>query len=157
MEQIDYAHLEENLANARRFIDEILGGANPSAFDDLVADGIRVTTILKPTGVIEGKGEYLQVLGQTVSGQFANRELIVEDIAPLLDGRILARVSATSTHVGEVFGIPPTHRRITMRELLLMRFRHGKIVELMTGSLIPPDFEMLFAPAISQMVFGNEI
>jgi hypothetical protein len=156
MEQADTALLEENLASARRFIDEILGGAAPSAFDDLVADDIRVTTILKPAGVIEGKGEYLQVLGQTVSGQFADRELIVEDIAPLLDGRILARVAATSTHVGEVFGIPPTYRRITMRELLLMRFRHGKIVELVTGTLIPPEFEMLLAPAISQMVFGEQ-
>jgi predicted ester cyclase len=156
MEQVDYALLEENLACARRFIDEILGGANPSAFDDLVADDIRVTTILKPTGVIEGKGEYLHVLGQTVSGQFADRELIVEDIAPLLDGRILARVAAKATHVGEVFGIPPANRRITMRELLLMRFRHGKIVELVTGTMIPPEFEMLLAPAISQMVFGGQ-
>jgi ketosteroid isomerase-like protein len=157
MEQADHALLEDNLAIARRFIDEILGAADPSTFDDLVADDIRVTTILKPTGVIEGKSEYLHVLGQTVSGQFANRELIAEDIAPLLDGRVLARVTAKFTHVGEVFGIPPTQQRITMRELLLMRFRDGKIIELVTGSLIPPEFEMLFAPAIRELVFGTWI
>jgi hypothetical protein len=152
MEQADPRIIQENLVSARRFIEEVLGGANPNAFDDLVADDIRVITILKPGGVIEGKGEYAQVLGQTVSGQFAGREIVIEDVAALLDGRVMARIVAKATHVGEVFGIAATQRRIAMHELLLMRFRDGRLAELFAGSLNPLEFEMLFAPAISRIV-----
>src|ERR1700733_11984717 len=123
MDQVDLHIAEENLALAHRFIDEVLDGKNPNAFDELVADDIRVTTVLKPGGVIEGKGEYVRVLGETMSGQFADRVLTVLDVAPLMDGRIMARLQAVATHAGEVFGIPATGRRITMHELCLMRFR----------------------------------
>lgn len=155
MEQADRHVIETNLDCARRFIEEVLSGQNPNAFDELVSDDIRVTSVLKPTGVIEGKGEYVHVLGQTVSGQFADRSLTIEDIAPLLDGRVLARLRAEATHVGEVFGIAATHRRIVMRDLQVMRFRDGKLIELFVGGLNPLEFEMLFAPAIAPMLFGT--
>ena len=79
----------------------------------------------------------------------------VFDVAPLLDGRVMARLSAVATHAGEVFGIPATGRRITMHELYLMRFRDGKLVELFTGGLNPLEFEMVFAPAISAIVLRS--
>ena len=148
--------IEGNLLLARRFIEDVLGGGNPNSFDELVSDHIRVVTSLKPTGPIEGKAEYVKVLGETVSGQFIDREVTLEELSPLQDGRILAHIHTLATHVGEVFGIPPTNRRIRTNELLLMRFNNSELVELLVGSLIPMEFEMLFAPAIAASVLGRE-
>lgn len=156
-DRADERTLEENMSCARRFIEDVLGGKNQNAFDELVADDIRVSTVLKPGGWIEGKGEYVRVLGETVSGQFSGRELTVLEVAPLLDGRIMARLRAVATHTGEVFGIAATGRRITMHEMYLMRFRDAKLVELFVGSLNPLEFEMLFAPAISAAVLGPSV
>jgi predicted ester cyclase len=155
LQPVDQATLAENLVLAQRFIEEVLGGKNPNAFDELVADDIVVNTVLKPSGSIHGKAEYVDVLGSTMSGQFSERSLEVHDITPLIDGRVMARVCAHATHVGDVFGVPATHRRITMHELHLMRFRDGKLVELYVGGLNPLQFEMLFAPAISPMVLAE--
>jgi len=156
LDQVEPRILEDNLALARRFIEEVLDGKNPNAFDELVADDITVSTVLKPNGRIEGKAEYVQVLSQTVSGKFTNRQLIVEEVTPLIDGRVLARLRAEATHVGEIFGIPATNRRLTMHELHVMRFRHGKLAELLVAGLNPLEFEMLFAPAIAKIVLGDD-
>ncbi len=155
MDQASLRTIEENLALAWRFVDEVLGGGNPNAFDELVADDIEVTTVLKPVGIIEGKYEYIKVLGETVSGTFADREISVKEVAPLLDGRVIARIEAKATHIGTVFGIPATHRRIKMHELLLMRFQRGKLIELYVAGLTPLEFEMLFASAIAPMLFKD--
>lgn len=157
MEQAETAIIQENLSIARRFIEEVLSGENPNAFDELVSDGIRVVSSLKPEGPIEGKGEYVHVLGQTVSGQFADRVLTIEDLVATVDGRVVARLRAVATHVGEVFGVAATGRRITMHELHMMRFRDGKIVELYVGGLNPLEFEMLFASAISKRIFQDPV
>ncbi len=149
--------MAENVENARRFIEEVLGGTNPNAFDDLVADDIVVSTALKPEGNIQGKAEYVAVLGATVSGQFSDRKVRIDDIGALVDGRVIARIYAEATHVGEVFGIAATNRRIIMHELHLMRFRDGKLVELFVGGLNPLQFEMIFASAISARILGDPV
>lgn len=157
MEYVDRDLIEDNVKLARQFIEDVFGGGNPNSFDDLVADDIVVSSVLKPEGLIVGKAEFSAVLGRTVSGgQFSDFELEIEDIAALVDGRVLVRLRGAATHVGEVFGIAPTHRRITMHGLHLLRFREGRLVELTSGGLNPLEFEMLFAPAISKLVFGDK-
>jgi hypothetical protein len=156
LDQADLRTIEENRALALRFIEDVLGGRNPNSFDDLVADDIRVLTVLKPGGAIEGKAEYIRVLGETMSGQFTGYDLIVEDLVATIDARVVARLRRTATHVGEVFGTPASGRRITMHELHLMRFERGKLVELLTGGLNPLEFEMLFAGPIAEAVLKDE-
>lgn len=155
LDQADLPMIEENLALARRDIEDVLKAKNPNSFDELIADDIQVTTVLHPQGVINGKAEYIRVLGETVSGQFTDYEVSVEDLVSTMDGRVVARLRSSATHVGQVFGMEATGHRITMHELYLMRFRDGKLVELMVGGLNPLEFEMLFAPAITKLVFGE--
>lgn len=155
MVQIDRSVIEANVALARRFIEDIFGAANPNSFDEIVADDIRVLSVLKPEGWIEGKAEYADVLGRTVSGQFSDFHIKVEDVVGTLDGRVVARLWLSGTHVGPLFGIPPTNRRIDHHVLQLMRFRDGKLVELISGSLNPLQFEMLVAPAIAKRILGD--
>ena len=46
--------------------------------------------------------------------------------------------TATATHRGELFGIPPSGRRISMKDFHFFRFQNGKIVEHWNSVTIVP-------------------
>ncbi len=43
--------------------------------------------------------------------------------------RVVARVTGTGTHTGELMGIPPTGKRLEMTGIVIYRIEGGKIVE----------------------------
>jgi hypothetical protein len=47
----------DNVTIARRFVEGVISGQDPTAFDEITADDIRVATGLKPDGDIQGKEE----------------------------------------------------------------------------------------------------
>ena len=48
----------------------------------------------------------------------------------LADGdKVVRRVSWTATHTGTFLGIPPSGRRVTCRETIILRIAQGKIAE----------------------------
>lgn len=147
------AEQTQNMALATRFVTEILGGANWNAFDELVAADVRVSTGLKPDGIIEGREEYKAVFGAIFgSGKFKDADLSILAVIPTVDARIIAIIEASATHVEELWGIPATGRRIHMVETHLMTFREGRLSENLVGACNPLDFEMLFSPAISEKI-----
>ncbi len=146
--------IQTNVALARRFIEGVLGGQDPSAFD-LIADDVWVSTGLKPTGPIEGKAEYGRILADTFGRGFSDGALVIDEIVATTDGRLVVRFTAKATHTGEVFGVAATGRRVTMVETHVLRFRDGKLVENWVGANNPLEFEMLFAPAIAPMLLAN--
>jgi ketosteroid isomerase-like protein len=144
---------EQNVHLATRFVKEILGGSNWMAFDELVAPDVRVSTGLKPDGLIEGRDEYKAVFGEIFgSGKFKEATLNLLAVVPTADNRIIAIFEAQATHVGELWGISATGRRIGMTEIHVLTFRDGKLVENLVGACNPLDFEMLFAPAIAKRI-----
>ena len=46
--------------------------------------------------------------------------------------------TATATHRGELFGIPPSGRRISMKDFHFFRFQNGKIIEHWNSVTIVP-------------------
>lgn len=155
----DHADLvtQRNLANARRFVEGVLGGADPDAFDAVVHPEIVVETGLKPVGRIHGAAEYGAVLGSTLGSAFANGAMHIEDIAPLADGRVILIFEASADNVGDLNGIAATNRRFTFREIHLMRFDDaGLLVENIVGALNPLMYEMWQAPVIAPAVLGGE-
>jgi len=153
----DSTTIARNLAAARRFIEGVLGGAEPAAFAELVHPDIVVDTGLKPTGRIEGAAEYGAVLGATMGAAFANGRLEIRDIAPLVDGRVIVRFEASADNVAALNGVPATGRRFTFCELHLLRFDDaGRIVENRVGALNPLMFELWQAPATAAAVLGAD-
>ena len=145
---------QRNVGLARRFILEILGGANWSAIDELVAPNVRASTGLKPDGFIEGRDEYKAIFGEVFgSGKFADASLNILAIVPTVDARVIAIFEAQATHIGELWGVPATGRRIGMMEIHFMTFRDGQLAENLVGACNPLDFEMLFSSAISKRLF----
>lgn len=142
----------DNITIARRFIEGVLGGQNPAAFDEIVDENIRISTGLKPNGFIEGKQEYRSILTKFGSA-FTNGRLTITDIFASADGeRVVVMFDAYATHTGEMFGVSPTGIEVPMIETHIMRFRNGKLIENIVGGNNPLGFEMLLADAIRPLV-----
>lgn len=157
MREVDQATIDRNLAAARRFVEGVLGGADPDAFEAVVHPDVTVETGLKPVGRIMGAAEYGAVLGSTLGAAFANGAMRIEDIAPLADGRVVVLFEAAADNVGDLNGIAATQRRFTFREIHLIRFdASGRLVENIVGALNPLMYEMWQAPVIAPAVLGAD-
>ncbi|WP_116970904.1 ester cyclase [Blastomonas sp. UPD001] len=153
----DQAIIDRNLAAARRFVEGVLGGADPNAFGELVHPDVIVETGLKPIGLIQGASEYGTVLGTTLGAAFANGSMKIEQIAPLVDGRVVLVFEAQADNVGDLNGVPATHQRFTFREIHLMRFDDtGRLVENVVGGLNPLMYEMWQAPVMAPALLGQQ-
>lgn len=152
MTQADQSTIERNMGLARRFVEGVLGGADPGAFAEIVDEHVAVDTGLKPTGRIQGAAEYGRVLAETLGAAFTNGSLSIEDIAPLVDGRIMVRFVASADNTGALNGIPPFGARFTFAEIHLLRFENGKLVESWVGGLNPLMYEMWQAPVIARQI-----
>ena len=142
----------DNVALARRFAERALGAGDMAAFDEIVADDIVVETGLKPDAPIRGKAEYGAVIGERLGAILSNASMDVEEVAALGEDRAMVRFTASADHTGSLWGVPATGRRITMREVHIMRFRDGKLVENLVGGLNPLDWEMIHAAPIRAML-----
>jgi predicted ester cyclase len=52
----------------------------------------------------------------------------IEDIVAEGD-KVVARISATATHTGEIFGVKPAGKKVELRSIVIYRIIDGKIVE----------------------------
>jgi predicted ester cyclase len=120
---------EENKALMRRYYDQIDKAAKdkkePSFLDDFVAPNF-VNHDPSPgfTPDLEGlKQAYNHFLAANPDGYH-----VVEDM--LAEGdKVVTRLSARGTQTGELFGIPPTDKQVSMTGIAVHRIANGKIVE----------------------------
>ncbi len=155
MMPVDPDTVSRNLAAARRFVEGVLGGGDPAAMADVVAEHVVVDTGLKPDGKIVGRDAYGRVLGATLGTAFSNGRMEIKDIAALVDGRVMARFEASADNTGSLNGIAATNKRFTFCELHLMRFDDGKLVENWVGGLNPLMYETWQAPAMAPLLLGT--
>ena len=148
--------IDRNLAVARRFVEGVLGGSDPDAFDAVVHPDVVVDTGLHPFGRVEGREAYGRVLAETVGSAFSNGTMAIHDIAALVDGRVIVRFEATADNTGPANGVAATGKRFTFRELHFMRFDDGRLVENWVGALNPLMYEMWQATVIAPRLLGNQ-
>ena len=116
---------DANKAVLRRFFDEAFGKGNLAAVDELVADNF-VDHSPPPNGSPDKAG--VKQIVKMFRSAFPDLRLTVEGI--IAEGDIVAvRVVSHGTHKGELMGIAPTGRTITMNEQHWVRVANGKIVE----------------------------
>ncbi len=132
----------ENAEVARRFIVYGLARGDGTILDSLVADDVVVTSGISPLAPMVGKAGFFAGLGAL--GAFSNVDLVLEEILPSTD-RVTVKYTAHGTHTGDQLGVPPTQKRIEMKEIRLMRIRDGKIVEDFVAD-INYDWPWLVAP-----------
>jgi predicted ester cyclase len=59
---------------------------------------------------------------------FPDMHYTIDDMVAEGD-KVAARVTMTGTHKGEIMGIPPTNKKVTVSGIVIDRFAGGKIVE----------------------------
>ncbi len=109
----------------RRYIDTVWHQGNLAALDGFLAAEYRCH--VSPTATpLDREGQKERLTGFRAA--FPDIELTVEDI--LAEGdRVAFRSTLRGTHLGRFQGIEPTHRRVTVALLDLIRVADGRIVE----------------------------
>lgn len=115
---------ERNKAAVRRFRE---------AFNTGDLDG--ALAVLAPHAVVHLSGapgpltvEAFKQFGSLILKAFPGGTATIEDL--IADGdRIVSRLTFRGTHAGDLMGIAPTGKSVTVSEIIIDRFADGKIVE----------------------------
>jgi predicted ester cyclase len=117
--------LEINKAIAERFCQEVWGKG-----DLRVADEILALDLVDHNGVPgqgPGREGHKDVL-RMFRGAFPNLSFTTDDVIAEGD-KVVLRYTAFGTHQGDLMGIPPTQKRITMEGIEILRIVEGRIIE----------------------------
>ena len=115
---------EENKALVRRFYEEIDRG-NLVAMDELVAEDYinhAPPPFPGPAGR-EGLKRAFKIFWEATPGYHQIEDMLAEG------DKVVTRLTAYGTHAGEMAGIPPTGKKLTMTAIAIHRIADGKIVE----------------------------
>jgi len=116
---------ELNKAVIRRFVEEVQNEKNWDTFDELNADDF--VNLSSPPGVPSDKEGGKMFLGAFISA-FPDSYVTIEDMIAEGD-RVVTKKTFNGTHTGELNGIPPTGKPVSIQYVDIMRLRDGQIVE----------------------------
>jgi steroid delta-isomerase-like uncharacterized protein len=116
---------EENRNLTERFYAEVWNKGNLDAVADLLSGDF--VDHAAPPGFPPGPEGAKQVF-MMYRGAFPDFRLSVEDVIAEGD-KVVARWVTQGTHQGELMGIPPTGKRVTVTGIDMFRFAGGKIAE----------------------------
>lgn len=109
----------------RRLVEELFNRGNEAAVDELIApDGVDHDPL---PGFPAGR-EGVKALARTFRAAFPDARTTIDELFVAGD-RVVARYTFTGTHEGELFGIPPTGRRVTVKGIDIVRAEGGTLVE----------------------------
>jgi steroid delta-isomerase-like uncharacterized protein len=117
---------EENKALARRVIEQMFNEGNLDVADELLAlDYVDHDPSLPED--VHGPEGFKQYVGMYRSA-FSDLHVQIED--QLAEGdRVATRWTGTGTHDGELAGIAPTGKRVTVPGMEIVRIANGRLVE----------------------------
>jgi steroid delta-isomerase-like uncharacterized protein len=117
--------LEEKKAIVRRWIEVVWNQANIDAVDEFVTD----TYVRHDPNIPEVRGpeEEKQHVARSLLA-FPDLRFTIEDIVAE-GGKVVVRLTGRGTHKGELLGIPPTDKQITLTTIEIYRLAEGKIDE----------------------------
>jgi steroid delta-isomerase-like uncharacterized protein len=126
----------------REYLEGAFARKDPAALDATVApDAIDHAGVPGQPEGIEGFRLFISF----VLAAFPDLDLVVEDCFGV-DDRAVARWTGAATHEGDFLGIPPTHRRVTMRGMDIVRVRDGRITELWAETDVAGVMQQLTDP-----------
>jgi steroid delta-isomerase-like uncharacterized protein len=116
---------EENEKLGRRYTEEIWGEGNLEAIDEVFApDYVDHFPFPGYTPDRDGLKKSISSFRSALPDLQTN----IEDLITEGD-KVVARWSSSGTQKGELMGIPPTNKKVTMSGITICRISKGKIVE----------------------------
>ena len=117
---------ESNKAAVRRLMEEGVNGGDDAVIDQYVSPDFMTR---EGESMSAAGPEGFKDLAAVFRTAFPDGRFIIEDI--LAEGdKVVTWASFTGTHEGPLQGIPPTGRRVKVKDIDLYRLENGKIVEL---------------------------
>lgn len=114
---------ERNIQIVRDLIAHFFNAHDPEAADRFLTEDFWWTG--GSVGTTEGREAYKQVMPRFWAG-LPDVQATEEDILAAGDA-VVARFTVTGTHKGQLWGIPPTGRRVSWQAVMIYKFREGKI------------------------------
>jgi steroid delta-isomerase-like uncharacterized protein len=118
---------EQNKAFTKRAVEEGWNQGKLEVFDELMAASCVFNEPSLPGGKITGPDAYKQ-RAQMYRAAFPDLHLTVTDQFEEGD-RLVSRWTATGTHKGELMGIAPTGKHVTVTGITINHIQSGKLVE----------------------------
>lgn len=117
--------ITQNKALVRRYYEEMWNRWDFALAEELIGEGIAFRGSLGVT--VQGREGFKEYM-RTVRRAFPDFHNHVEELIGE-DDRVVARLTYTGTHDGELFGIGATGRRVDYTGVAIFRIAKGTIVE----------------------------
>ena len=115
---------QENKATVRRVIEELVNKGNLEVADEVFASNYVYHSLMDDIKGPEGFREFVRMMRTA----FPDLHVTIEDL--IAEGDTAAcRVIMQGTFKGEMMGISPTGRQLSLPEAVFIRFENGKEVE----------------------------
>jgi predicted ester cyclase len=114
----------ENEAVVRRFFDEFLNGRRAEVADEIVSESfVAYGPQAPPASGVAAEKERVGLYQEALDGRWEVRELFSAG------DRVVARWVGSGTHRGELMGLSPTGRQVSVDAISIFRVADGKITE----------------------------
>jgi steroid delta-isomerase-like uncharacterized protein len=115
---------EQNKETMRRFIEEVWNKGNFEVGEQIFHPGATSPSAPQlPTGP-----EGVKVIAERFRSAFPDFHMSIDML--IADGdEVAALFTETGTHLGELMGTPPTGKKVNFREIGILRFEGGQVVE----------------------------
>ncbi len=141
---------EENKAVIRQIYEEVWNKHNPEAADQFIApDAVNHPMVPEHQHGIDG----FKHLVRWVHTSFPNTHYDIDSIIAEGD-MVAARVTSSGTHKGELRGIPPSGRRISVEAVDWYRLADGKVVEHWSVRDYLSMLQQLGIPSMPEQSYG---
>jgi len=115
---------EDNKALVRRFYEDAFNQRNLALVDELCS---TTHVFHNPPTTLHGREEFKQLLSVYLTA-FPDARFTVED--EIAEGeKVTSRYTFRGTHQGELMGIPPTGKQVTVTGIIINRIAGGQSVE----------------------------
>jgi len=117
---------EQNKAIVLRFNKECIEKGDPEAFKELLAED--VINHAAPAGMPNGPESFTYFLLEVLRKGFPDLKVeILEQMAER--DLVTTRKRILATHTGEIFNIPPSHKKVEIKVIDIIRVKDGKYAE----------------------------
>ena len=119
-----YANAEENKAIVLRHWEEVVSKGNLDLIDEIFAPDFVAHEADQDIRGPEGVRQFILML----RAAFPDLHITVEDVLAQGD-KVVQRWSGHGSHQGELMGLPPSGKRISVAGITISRFEDGKVAE----------------------------
>jgi len=120
--------IEENKEVVREFFKRFSQGDN-SAFDELATENFVFHALSGPGDGVDIDKDRLK--GTNAMGHVAFPDYSLEVVDMIAEGdKVMTIAKRTGTNTGELLGLPPTEKTISMFRMALFRVENGRVAEM---------------------------